>query len=410
MKVSFRRWCPNMAELNAILTFIGFALFSQIVYGHEDSSIEFRSQGATLSILYRCFSLIIALILIINNCYRHRICVDRVLKSTFCLFALMSLKLLYALFLAPYSHMWSSDIISLRLSFLFGVTIIPLYAMVLTFYKINWSKVFLFIAIALLYICLSTLIYNTGNEGRIDLNSHQSSLAFGAYSAYLFIIACCTFSKDKSKILKLAIVGLGIVGLIGLLKAGSRSPLISAIAALFPLLLKKGNGRYLVVIILGIIMIGPTLFAFFEDFAPVIFERLEGAMNKDESTMERLIAFDLAINQMLDNLLCGESPIFYSKWAYGFGPHNLPLQVAMGLGIGGFVWVCILYIIFFRKSLKSINGDYVSRIFACLMFYFLIRTQTGVDIYYASDFGLVIIGLYMYKCRFDYGIYKKNIK
>ena len=141
-----RCWYPNMAELNAFLTFIGFALFSQIVYGQEDAAVEFRSQGASLSIVYRFVCLVLGLILIKKNYFRKNVFIDRVLKATFCLFFLMSLKLLYALFLAPYSYLWNTNVISIRMTFLFGVTIIPLYALVLTFYKINWTKVFLYIA------------------------------------------------------------------------------------------------------------------------------------------------------------------------------------------------------------------------------------------------------------------------
>lgn len=397
-KMNKSRIWLNLPELNAFLVFVGFPLFTQIVYGHEETDVEFGSSGSRLSIIYRIVCLALSIYLIFSNRIgfkNNRF--NRNLKMTFILFMLMAIKLCYSLFLAPYSSLWTSDLIFTRLSFLFGVTLFPVLAIAITFNKINWEKIFIYISFTLLFLCIDTLIFSTGLDGRIDLNGHQSTLAFGAYSAYLLIISLCFFNQKGMKVMmKLLIPIMIIVGFYGLLRAGSRGPLISAVISILPIfLLKKGNRGFFVIILFMILIFGSMIMSQLESIAPVIFERFSDALNKDESTTERIIAFNLAWEQLNNYPLTGESPIFYTDWAYGYGPHNLPLQVAMGLGYIGFIWICILYFNYMKRALYSFNRGIIPSIFASLTIYFLIRTQTGVDIYSASDFGFVLVGLYM---------------
>lgn len=389
---------PNIEELNAVLIFSGFPIFTQIVYGQGDSDMDYGEQGATLSIIYRAFCLSLSLFIIILNYKNMRNKKSTsALKWTFILFCLMSIKLLYSFFLAPYSFLWTKSVIITKLSFLLGVTFFPLYALYLSFNKIKWSKVIFLITLSLVIVCSSTLLSLSDDNTRLDLNSHQSTLAFGAYSAYLVIISTCLFREFKDMILKLLVYSIFIIGTIGLLKSGSRGPLIGVTVSLIPLfLLKKGYKIHLIVISIIITLFGSTILGILEDFSPVIFSRLNGAIAQDESTMERIHAFLLAIKQMKEYPIIGESPLFYTNWAFGFGPHNLLLQIGMGLGYVGLFFSCFLFYKYLTKAIRSINGDVISSIFSVLMIYFLIRSQTGIDIYEASDMGMVIVVLYMY--------------
>lgn len=389
---------PNIEELNAVLIFSGFPIFTQIVYGQGDSEMDYGEQGATLSIIYRAFCLSLSLYIIISN-YRNRNHKKSIsiLKWTFFLFCLMSIKLLYSFFLAPYSFLWTKSVIITKLSFLFGVTLIPIYALYLSFNKINWNKVVFLITLSLLIVCSSTLLSISDDNTRLDLNSHQSTLAFGAYSAYLVIISTCLFREFRNIIPQLLVYFIFIIGAIGLLKAGSRGPLLGAVMSLLPLfLLKKGYKIYLIAILIIIPLFGSSILSMLEDFSPVIFSRLTGVITQDESTMERINAFLLAIKQMNEYPIIGESPLFYTNWAFGFGPHNLLLQIGMGLGYIGLLFSCFLFYKYLTKAIRNINGDAISSIFSALMIFFLIRSQTGIDIYEASDMGMVIVVLYMY--------------
>ena len=398
-------YVPNIYEFSAFVVFAGFRLFPHVVYGLTDNEVTLGEQGSTYSILYRAFCLLLSIIIIYKTSQtRKGLFIPRDLKWTFGLFILMSIKLIYALFLAPYSRFWTSSLVFTRLSFLVGVTMFPLYALLLSFKYIDWNKVFVLIIVSLSYVCLSTLLNTQAIDTRIDLNSHQSTLTFGAYSAYIIIISICFLNTSHKKVFSLFLCFAIAIGVLGLLRAGSRGPFVSAIASLFPLLVvRRENRKYLFLIIIGILFFGSILYAWFQEFAPVIFERLVDASNKDTSTMERLTAFELAFEQMNNYPLTGESPIFYTEWAYGFGPHNLWLQIGMGLGYIGFICGIVLFVRYFFHALYSLSFDHIDAIFGSLLIYFLIRTQTGVDIYNASDFGMVLIGSYMYIAnRYDY--------
>ena len=117
----------------------------------------------------------------------------------------------------------------------------------------------------------------------------------------------------------------------------------------------------------------------------------EGDTSGREGTFN--VAWDIIIN----NPIFGYDPIFIS----GFGPHNLLLQFGMGLGLIGLLLGIVLYIYIIYKSLVSNKVDCIQFFFSSFALYFIMRTMTGVNIFFDADFSFAIISIILYKSRYE---------
>ena len=110
--------------------------------------------------------------------------------------------------------------------------------------KINWTSTFYILFVLLSFTILKGL-YNvsfasTTNDGRFYMNIKQSPLTFGDCASYLCILSACLLrfiSQNKITIIKKSIVILLLVfglliGLAGVVKAGSRGPFIACLVGL----------------------------------------------------------------------------------------------------------------------------------------------------------------------------------
>lgn len=397
----------KLSEINALLIFVGFGLFSSLTYSQATEETEWGSSGDNpLSILYRIFALVISTICIFK--YRktfHFKTLTNTLKIYLFIIFLMSCKLLYSFYLAPDHIIWPKNTKFLYLTFLIGIQIIPTISLITSFSTIRWKYVLPILLIILCYMCFNTLIKTWGAEGRISLNSHQSTLSFAAYSVYLLILSICLTKKYKSNITKLFLVLIIILALISALRAGSRGPVISGVVAILFVLIAKKNFAILTLLITLIYLIcGDQILSILENIAPTFFERMNNTIEYGD-TSDRDITFNFAISQIISNPIFGSHPLVSIPHGFGSGPHNLILQIGMGLGLFGIFISIILYAKLIAIALKKKNIDYISNFFSGLIIYFIIRSMTGVNIYTASDlsFAIVCLCLYNYKTtNYDY--------
>lgn len=385
----------KISELNALLIFVGFSTFTSITYGNTGESEMGTVSGNPLSLYYRVCALAIGSICL----YKHRKVLKKNTQNTIVrlyllILGLMTLRLFYEFYLSESAYLWSQTTKLIYSTFVGGVVAVPILGLISSFQTIDWKKMLIIIFFILTINCFYGLVSTWGNEGRLSLNDHQSTLSFGGYSAILTIL-CFSLTKHPIKVIRMLALAASIIAIIALFRAGSRGPLISCIAAL--IFLKILNKRFIIQIFLLLItvtLIGDIVYDALKDISPVMFERLENMLYEGD-TSGRDETFKTAISELLNSPLLGTSPLI-NIHGFGIGPHNLFLQICMGLGILGFIFASTLYTKLIQFALKKRSIDYVAYFFSGLIIYFLTRSMTGINIYQADDFALAVICISLY--------------
>lgn len=376
----------NIYDINLILIFVGFPLFTTFV----NSSVG--------SIIYRAIALLIGLSCIIQS--HFRVSVSKGNKS-FILFiliyALLTLKMVYEESLGEDAYTPYIASRNFLLIFCFGVGWVPFLGAICGFDKIHKHKVISVTFFILLFIISVGLLnqgMNTTDVGRVSLNERQSSLAFGDNAAYLSIISACIlkFKKHLPKYYKyLAIAGF-FMGIFACVSAASRGPLVSMFVGLFFVFhtLKGSSKLTLSVIILFCIFSGFLSFALIEKISPAMAERINLSIESGD-TSGRDVLFEEAWAKITENPVTGSNPIILEPSSFS-GYHNVYLGTGVGLGIFGFVLFLSLMLSLLARSFiqhECYDNLFNVAIFGLFWFY-ACRGITGVGILTNAIFDVLV--------------------
>lgn len=342
--LSINRW-----DLNFILTIIGFPFFTMLI------------SDSVASIAYRGFALIVALMCLKESGISFSRYPSS--KGFFIVLLYVSLQSLYGVFLGEYSTYPYSGVKYMFLLFNIGILWIPLLAFVFGFERINWKKTltitFFLLLITVGQADLRTYDVEASNSGRFDMG-RLSTLAFGDNGAYLVLISLVLIATREQwlyKFKKLTIVILVfsiLVGLFGVLKAGSRGPLLGCLTGFLFVTMCMTNKDRLVVIgsFVALIATGAVSLSKIEAFAPALYARFMLTVEEgDMSGREDL--FDEAILKFQDNFLLGTNPVSLSPTQFSTC-HNVYLETLEGGGI-------IIFAIFFFSFLKILLQSFKRR-------------------------------------------------
>ena len=337
-------------DLNFILTMIGFPFFTILI------------SNSTASIAYRGFALIVALMCLSKTGLK----ITHISTVRIFLFVLLyvSVQALFGVFFGEYSYFPYSAVKYMFLLFNVGIMWIPLLAFISGFSKINWGKsifyIFTLLFITLLHADMGTAEAEISESGRYDMG-RLSTLAYGDNGTYLVLLSTSLLAtrkswltKYKSFVVLLLIVAI-LVGLFGVLKAGSRGPFVGCLCGLlFLLFCMHGRDRMvLFVSIIALVLSGAVSMAKLEQFAPALYNRFLNTI-EDGDTSGREELFEEAIARFKSNPLLGTNPISLSSTQFTTC-HNVYLETLEGGGIFIFslFLYCFLYIT--RKSTKIRN-------------------------------------------------------
>lgn len=364
----------NIADLNFVLVFSGFAFVTAII------------DLPLISLVYRAFALIVALVVFVK-CRKKPLNMPRILKFFVAIYLLLLLKCTYELVIGRYGD-WAFSDKFMAYSFLYGVALIPSWAILKSRNYIHFNNVLIVIFFALIIPSALAVIGANGGEsdhnGRFSMSAHQGSLAFGDNSAMLILLSITLLAYFKklgyNKIWKYILIGGLILGVCGVAKAGSRGPFISVLAGVLFIFtsfsaIKKS---YILVSILFITSAGFVNMAVLEHFAPALYSRMTNTVVKGDTSGRDKI-FEDGLELMKENPVFGDCPILIDPTYLG-GFHNAYLTIGVGLGIWAFLLFIMLLIIVALRTLKInkvIYEPFYMFMFSMLWFY-MIRGITGV--------------------------------
>lgn len=382
-------------ELNVVLLFCGFSFFTTIVYGNDVGS-------GSLSIIYRAFACILSVFCIYKG---EGFPTLKILKGALLPYSivavLMTIRLVHDLFISMDSHTWSSHTKLMHCVMFLGTVIIPNLSVICTFRMLDWSKIMKIMFCVLLYINVMGLISTWGMTGRLSLNAHQSTLAYGANGAYLAIVSTAYLLTgqygDQGKWIKIIGICALVLGVVSVFRAASRGPLFSLLFALAAIVVTKRNILYVITgTTVALMILGDVVNLYIKANASIMYVRLMDTLEKGD-TNGRTELFTKALTYLKESPLTGAVFSIREGMGEACGPHNYVLHVAMASGIVGLALILVCYFCLLKDSIRLKYVDTVeSRFFVGTCFYFFIRTMTGVDFYFAFDFVFVMVCVSLY--------------
>lgn len=374
-KIFIEKFKINIFDINFILTFIGFTLFTTLL--PSLSSVAIR--GICLGVSVLC--------LFVSGI--HVDLPNRQAKMYFVLLFIMIIRTTFDVMLGSLSNSPQSGQMLVML-FMYGVLLIPLISILSSINRMHWNTTFLILQV-LLFIVVYLGIQNTNLDlyttlnGRMGMNDRQGSLQFAATSSYLMIVSLVNIAKTpfRKKYLSYAYRAFCLFGVIlafiGFSKAGSRGSFLASIVVIpyFIYNVSRHYKAWLSIIATTISLSSVSILTFLGDFAPVLMERLTTTL--EEGDMGRNELFNEGMELFKNSPILGDSPLLV--WDGGFcGHHNMYLDVAIFVGVFGFL--AFLNIIFYiiKHLINYKTHDPVSLMFFMLSIVFIVRGFAGLTI------------------------------
>ena len=225
--------------------------------------------------------------------------------------------------------------------------------------------------------------------GRYDANSTVNTINYGQMGCALSLVSIYGLLNRPFKYSKIVYPILFLVGIISIMKAGSRSPVVVLLAvSTFYFFAKSGLMK-------GIILVGSAALVFYfsigllvelsEAVGSSIVTRLLSAIETGE-TSGRDNIYANAIGHFLDSPIFGNYYLIPSGIAKGYYPHNFFIEAFMTTGLIGGVPYVAMVLITVVKSFNILKRRHPSGWIVLLFLQILIFGMFSSSLYSSQDF------------------------
>lgn len=301
----------------------------------------------------------------------------------FILFFLVSffLYLIASSIYSPSQVFWKQKALSIILSLITLIYPVICFRSEIDFYKVDYVFRLLSTIAALIVLLLlmsGNLLFITGSRAGVEEYKIPDYLAVGELLGIGVII--CMYKPRFIRV----ITAVFIFAMLVLL--GARGPFLFAIfAGTIYFSIKKSQKLFdfKILLILGFLAMMFIMLAQFWSGAELLTQRLSSFSDSsaDQSTIERLVAFQFALNAFIENPILGLGIGGFGIYAYKLDeniyPHNIFLEIGAELGIVGLVLFTAAIIYIFVLSIKLIKHPHIQIYFALFLFVFFNYLKSG---------------------------------
>lgn len=347
-----------LSNLNLIVSLIGYVVFTSIMF----PIVGDISETTSLTVPFRLFTLILALIVILLN-IRVKLNTPRGVKVFFFFWVLVIIRMLFDLefseFVIPLQfrqRLWLYSI---------GLTFVPMISIVKSARNIDMDICMKWIYILLsisLIITFFLQVDNSSMDERISGSIALDSISFSNSAVFLVILSLYYLINGKNKTIRSKIVFCFILllSLYTALRAGSRGPIVSLIVVVTFWYISKDHNilRALIkfAVIVGLFLISfKIILGLISKISPVLASRFDIALGGDDlSMLNRYESYEWFISEIIENPILGSH---FARLQHGMFPgyaHNLFLDILLGFGIIGlavFLYVLVKAVNTTRKSI-----------------------------------------------------------
>lgn len=224
---------------------------------------------------------------------------------------------------------------------------------------------------------------------RFDANSTVNTINYGQMGCALSIVALYGFLNRPFKYSKIVYPILFLLGVVSIMKAGSRSPVIVLLAvSVFYFFAKSG-------LVKGLLVVGCSAVALYfsvgflielsEAVGSGIVSRLLSAVESGE-TSGRDIIYANAIGHFKDSPVFGDFYLISSGVGKGGYPHNFFLEAFMTTGLIGGIPFLVMVLLALRKSFGLLRHRHKSGWIILLFIQMIVYGMFSSSLYSSQDF------------------------
>ena len=289
-----------------------------------------------------------------------------------------------------------------------GVCMFPMLAVTCQEKAVTFKLVFKYVYVltyvsALLALILGKTQINNGTEtydiGRLNTNSMNPitighlGATLGLLSLWGIVVGYNNEGKNLWTIINSRfnyIIG-AFLGLILMLMAASRGPILSFSLAVIFYLMANNLSRFIKVapiIVIAILILYPVGYYLESSFGYNAISRMEGLLSFSGDTISsRDLSFFGALNQFIENPIFGDT---IEERTSGFYPHNITLEAFMATGIIGGLIVLSVYTNVFYYAVKSFKYNRPHTWILILLLHRLFAAQTSGALYSSGEFWVLL--------------------
>jgi len=256
----------------------------------------------------------------------------------------------------------------------------------------NKSYNFLVVTLAIGLFMAYFLAKESSNEalaGRFDANSTVNMINYGQMGCALSLLSIYGFVNKRIRFGKIIFTALFFLGVVSIIKAGTRSPVVVLImVTVFYFLSRSGFAKGLIVTSLALVGLWLSLgflSELSEDLGSSLSERLVSAVeNRETSGRDKIYGNTLDI--------IGDAPLFGDFYLIPSGPgkegypHNFFLEAFMTTGIIGGIPFAIMVLIILYKSYQLLQQKRRSGWIVLMFLQVLVYGMFSSSLYSSQDF------------------------
>jgi O-antigen ligase len=282
---------------------------------------------------------------------------------------------------SPSQFFWKQKALSIILSIITLVYPVICFKNEKDFDKVDYSFRFLSTtaaSIVFLLLITGNLSFITGSRVGVESSNIPDYLAVGELLGIGVIIYLY-----QSRMIRILLAFFIFVMLVTL---GARGPFLFAIVASTIYFSLKKNQRLFNFKSLFILFVLGAMFIVLAQFwsgAELLTDRLSGfsSFSQDESTLERLVAFQFGLNAFVENPVLGLGLGGFGLYGYRVDenvyPHNIFIEIGAELGIVGLILFTTGLIYVFILAKKQIRHPHIQIYFTLFLFVFLNYLKSG---------------------------------
>jgi O-antigen ligase len=389
------------STLNFVLCFIGYQ-FTTTLFLPVSSDIEGISQ--TVTIPYRAFALCLSIFVIFINIRKY------IRKFEFPLIVFLFYWFILILRIL-YDNFFRTDVYLINTSqlwlYIFGICIPSVISIILGYDYIdlkkalNWICILVFLTLFLNLFAKQNLFVSSSQiNSRQDANVGLQTLGFGNLGTTGIILTVFLLLRKRlSNIQTIIVLGILMISIFAMIRAGSRSPIVVLILVLFTWLISTGRRiglRLTIFVIISLILVLNINFILhvLGNISPVTEQRLKMSIYEGDSSGRDLLFYN-ALTSFLESPILGKQFAFFYLGSFEYS-HNIILDGFMGMGIFG--GMAIIYFLFaaLKKSFNFLKiNDANSWIFLILLQQIFFEQFSGA-FYYNQLLSVLVTFTFIY--------------
>lgn len=380
----------RLSTFNIILLIAGYPFITSVL----GSVVSQRELSQAITVPFRFFEMAVSIATILVN-LKNKIVCDRTVKALFLFWFCLIIRFVVFFYVEDGNNA-PTDYLTRIWSFMIGLTLVPMLAILKSYRKINldtsYKWVYILYAISIFFTFFSSNAFQEVSEERLRGNFAMGTIEVGHVGLSALVLSMWSLLRTKNKKEKLIICFIGLLAFLIFLRSGSRGPILAFATIVCLVLLSITKSKIRNFMIIGIVIC--LFFIFYQnivhfvgEISPLLKERL---FDNENQLNSRDYSYDFAIKQFIDNPILGNQFSIPLLGTYVYS-HNIFLDTGMQLGIFGLLLLCMILLKSIKESARLITEKKSNLWIGLLFMQYFAKLLVSGAIYTEPLFSILIV-------------------